>query len=398
MLNYILGCATMIYSVDISAWRLTDQPITSKDVISVLTKLPCLQNCSLSGSFKEPLFTVEFYEGLRQAKRLERLYISCDSDRLENDAIRRVPKEVGHDWTQQTRLYANMFIQFERSISLISLSLGDQGAFHSTMQLLHLPKGLKRLEIHAQSGYGYRKDLSLLFQQLAIQADSLESIDIGHLDDKIESIIDLSPFSALRSLTMSRWSFRYDELTFSADLAKGLLAPQLSEFFWQFNIDDQTQPNMEAINESCVSWIHQFGLLAARQHAKLKRIKILFYPETSHPDHSYSWDLLDPVRDDLALRGIDFDFTRPYASKQEYLNSMQNLRECYAEDERERAQEEEAVNALKALVPADVFIDYDQWLGRSPGNGSPVEEEPNFFAGDFHLTEGRDIRGYFPAI
>lgn len=220
-----------------------------------------------------------------------------------------------------------------------------------TAQLLRLPKHLKRLECSAQAGYGYGSELRLLFQaleihraSLEIHRDSLEYVDLSYMDDPIGQI-NLTPFTALKTLKMSWWSLRPETEEFSELLAKGLLGPALGELTLEFNIYEQSQPGVDALSKTCIAWIHDFGRFAARQGTKLERILIKFRPEECGMDDSfYPWDLLDAVKDDLATHGIELIFRHPYGSKEEFLKYVQGLRDEIAQWERE-IEEERATNA-----------------------------------------------------
>lgn len=291
-----------------------------------------------------------------------------------------------------------MTFQIERSGSVTELYFqAGKDKLKGVTQILRWPKSLKRLTFKAQAGHGYQTDLRFLFETLSIQGDSLEVLNIGYMDDKIESHLDLSHFTALRTLTMSRWSFPYKDLEFSQSLAKGLLAPELVEFCWNFNVIEQTQPDLSDLTAEAVTWIHKFGLFAAQQGAKLKRIEIKFQPEIHGISKVYTWELLDPVKDDLALHGIELNFDRPFATKQAFLDYMQDMRDDEASWERNDEEEAEAERARQARMPKDILISYQEWIRRSPENAAtPEEEEPDFFSREFHLVEGKDIREYFP--
>lgn len=190
--------------------------------------------------------------------------------------------------------------------------------FNVTAQLLRLPKHLKRVTFSAQAGYGYHTQLGLIFKAMEIQADSLEAVNLSYMDDKIGSTIDLSRFEALKTLKMSWWSLTQDpdSLAFDEALAKGLLGPALEDLTLEFNVNEQSQPGVNSLSEAGITWIHEFGRLAAREQTKLKRICIDFHPEEcGMSDSYYPWDPLELVKDDLATRGIELHFKHPYGDR-----------------------------------------------------------------------------------
>lgn len=261
---------------------------------------------------------------------------------------------------------------------------------------------MKHVKIDAQAGYGFKTNLDQLFNAFALHGSSLETIDIGYLDDKIEQRINLRHFIALRKLTMSRWSFRDEQLEFCRSFARGILAPELREFIWEFNIHEQSQPGPMDLDERCISWIHKFGQFAAERHMKLKRILIRFRPEVYGDWGSYPWDSLWPVKEDLASCGIELHFDSPVANKEAYETVAQGLRDDAARWEREFREEtakqeqqlrDEAIRDTRDI--ADRILDYATWLERNPEKAVAVEEEPDFSDDRFYLIEGKDIRQYF---
>lgn len=230
----------------------------------------------------------------------------------------------------------------------------------------------------------------MFFEKLAIHGDTLDAIDIGFLDDKIGPSIDLSPFTALKTLTLSWWSLGPEPLIFAESLAEGLLAPGLVELIWQLNAHEQTQASVDALGETAIAWIHEFGRFAARQNTKLKLMRIEFVPELWGYSDYYPWDFLQPVKADLAGRGIELAFDHPFGSKQKYFDYMQGMRNSTA-DYDERVAEEETAETRQA---GGVLIDYEDWLERSY---EPLPGEADFASGEFHLIEGKDIRDYFLA-
>lgn len=264
-------------------------------------------------------------------------------------------------------------------------------------QLFRWPKHLRRLHIDTGPGYGFETDLCLLFNALQVQGHSLEAIDISVLTDRMGPTIDLSRFTALKTLKMSWWSLDTKELTSVEAFAKGLLAPELVQLTWQFNVNDQSQPRASALSEAATNWIREFGRSVARNNTKLQYIRIKFFPEISEDDTDSGWDSLETIKDELASSGIELDFNRPFGSKEGFQKVIQDMRDSSAEYDRRVAQEKAEEEAAKALQPKGILIDYKEWLARNPELAEPLPEEPIFASGEFHLIEGKDIRDYFQA-
>ncbi|CEJ86167.1 hypothetical protein VHEMI04028 [[Torrubiella] hemipterigena] len=271
-------------------------------------KLPNLQQYYLRGCLGSYIHSIDCFEVLTRATRLETLNISADMY-----------------YTGQRPALPDLL---ERAASFTTLHIYDcYDGLEAAAQLIRWPQALRHVKIEAQAGYGYKTTLNQLFNALAIHHSSLETIDIGYMDDKIGPGIDLSHFIALRKLTMSRWSFRDAQLESCPSLARGILAPELKEFVWEFNVNEQSQPWPMALNESCIAWIHKFGQFAAEQHAKLNRIVIRFEPEWYGDWGSYPWEALGPVKRDLASCGIELHFESSVASKEAYEKVAQGLRD-----------------------------------------------------------------------
>ena len=161
---------------------------------------------------------------------------------------------------------------------------------------------------------------------------------------------------------MSWWSLRPEAEEFSEPLAKGILGPALEELALEFNVHEQSQPDVGALSETCIAWIHDLGRFAARQGAKLERILIKFRPEECGMDDSfYPWDLLDAVKDDLATRGIELVFRHPYGSKEEFLKYVQGLQDELAQWEREIEEERTANAKAERDEAASDLADGESW-------------------------------------
>ncbi|KAI1461772.1 hypothetical protein F4805DRAFT_413318 [Annulohypoxylon moriforme] len=250
------------------------------------------------------------------------------------------------------------------SFSDLELSDYEENA-KATAALIRWPRILRRF--HFESFYNNRHymDLIMFGSWLSIHKEVLEDIHIGYLAAGSKGkIIDLSQFTALKALSLSRYSFS-DELQYCATDAKLLLAPNLESFTWSFSIYDQHCESWDAIGEKEELWLQQFAKIAASQSTPLKRIHIIFDPDYwgySIQD-GYPWDRLDRVKESCRQLNIELTYTKPAITKEEWLKHVEEERR--ASEARARGPEE--------MCPLDFW--------ESEGS-----------------REGQDIRDYFSPV
>ncbi|KAI1205278.1 uncharacterized protein F4807DRAFT_443435 [Annulohypoxylon truncatum] len=259
------------------------------------------------------------------------------------------------------------------SFSDLELSDYEENA-KATRALIRWPRKLRRF--HFESFYNNRHymDLTMFGNWLSIHKEALEEIYIGYLSGGSKGkIIDLSRFTALKSLTLSRYSFS-DDLKSCATDASLMLAPNLETFTWSFSIYDQHCESWDAIGEKEELWLQQLAKIAASRPTPLKRIHITFDPDYwgYRIEDGYPWDRLDRVKESCRQLNIELTYTKPALTKKEWL---------------EHVAEEERISEAQA----------QRERGEGEGVGEGVEEgseseEPK------KNKEGRDIREYFAQI
>jgi hypothetical protein len=174
-------------------------------------------------------------------------------------------------------------------------------------------------------------DLSF-FQCLHDHRDSLKSIEIEALGGDMGTISFLD-FTNLETLNLSRWAFNI-----SPEVARStLLAPKLHTFIWHFTIRGWQNDSWRDFGQEQKNWIVKFAELATEEKSALRKIKIVFNPET--PGEWFGpgtreelrdwvckwdcpWDLMDEARDAIRLRGISLSYNRLW-TRQECLQRME---------------------------------------------------------------------------
>ncbi|KAI1447829.1 hypothetical protein F5Y02DRAFT_355425 [Annulohypoxylon stygium] len=252
------------------------------------------------------------------------------------------------------------------SFSDLELSDYEEDA-KATRDLIRWPRKLTRF--HFESFYNNRHymDLTMFGIWLSVHKEVLGEISIGYLSSGSKGkIIDLSQFTALKALTLSRYSFS-DDLKSCADDARLVLAPNLEKFTWSFSIYDQHCESWDAIGEVEELWLQQFAAIAASTCTSLKHIHIIFDPDYwgYRIEDGYPWDRLDKVKDSCRQLNIELTYTKPALTKKEWLHHVAEEQRTSEVRTQERIEGVEEESQLK-----------------SPGRKS----------------EGRDIRKYFAAI
>ncbi|KAI2464468.1 hypothetical protein F4781DRAFT_70353 [Annulohypoxylon bovei var. microspora] len=244
----------------------------------------------------------------------------------------------------------------------------------ATADLIKWPKNLRHFYFESFYNNRHHMDLAMFGSWLSSHKDTLEEIYIGYLSAFSKgTLIDVSEFSALNSLTLSRYSFSDDLESCAAD-ASLLLAPGLETFTWSFSIYDQHCESWDAIGENEERWLRQFAEAAASKSIPLKRIHIIFDPDYwgYQVEDGYPWDRLDRVKVYSRQLNIELSYTKPALTKEEWLNHI---------TEEKKMVEENTHHSGPPYSPSSI---HDSEREGPQSRNSEL------------TTEGRDIRGFFP--
>lgn len=167
-------------------------------------------------------------------------------------------------------------------------------------------------------------DLAMFGAALFQHRNTLTVLDLGFLRRRNtdSQMIDLSQFSALKELTLSRWSFNNTNLVFSHETGHELLAPQLRQFTWSFGIGFMESERLSDMGPNEEAWLRDFGTYAAnRQGGSLRTMYVRYLPIRvlgEQGSAEYPWDRLRRVADDLAARGIELLYSDPKWSREDW--------------------------------------------------------------------------------
>ncbi|KAI1095072.1 hypothetical protein F5B19DRAFT_443250 [Rostrohypoxylon terebratum] len=252
------------------------------------------------------------------------------------------------------------------SFSDLELSDYEENA-EATRALIRWPRKLTRFHFESSYNNHHYMDLTMFGLWLSVHKEVLQEISIGYLSSGSKGkMIDLSQFTALKSLTLSRYLFS-DDLKYYIEDAALVLAPNLETFTWSFSVYDQHCESWDAIGEAEESWLQQFARIAASTRPSLKRIHIIFDPDYwgYRIEDGYPWDRLDRVKDSCRQLNIELTYTKPALTKKEWLDHVTEIQ-----------------------MTSELRIG-EQRGGNEEGI-QPNEPEKTL--------EGRDIRDYFAAI
>lgn len=161
-------------------------------------------------------------------------------------------------------------------------------------------------------------DLPMVKEMLVQHKDSLVELEIEHLPDESKGKpFDFSEFSALETLSLSRWHFASskEKLPDSKQVFEGCLSPpRLKKFKWSFNMMGSVWPQWDDFGEEEESWVRKLAQTAIARGSLLRDIQIAFRPEVSEDqvmDPEYPWDRMDALNEEFQSRGIAITYTEP---------------------------------------------------------------------------------------
>ncbi|XWX00004.1 hypothetical protein V2A60_008020 [Cordyceps javanica] len=220
-----------------------------------------------------------------------------------------------------------------RTASFTHLTLKDYSEdWAATEQFLSWPATLRSFEFGNFRNNRNDMDLAMFGGALFQHRDTLTVLDLGFLRRRNtdSQMIDLSQFSALRELTLSRWSFNNTNLAFSGETGRKLLAPRLRRFTWSFGIGFMESERLSDMGPNEEAWLRDFGTYAATRHtddggggggSSLRTVYVRYLPIRvlgEQGSAEYPWDRLRRVADDLAMRGIELLYSDPKWSREDW--------------------------------------------------------------------------------
>lgn len=167
-------------------------------------------------------------------------------------------------------------------------------------------------------------DLAMFGSALLQHRDTLAVLGLDFLRRRNtdSQMIDLSQFTALRELTLSRWSFNNTNLTFSYETGRKLLAPKLRTFTWSFGIGFMESERLSDVGPNEEAWLRDFGTYAADRHdGSLRTMYVRYLPIRvlgEQGSAEYPWDRLRRVAVELATREIELLYSDPKWSRDEW--------------------------------------------------------------------------------
>ncbi|CEJ87300.1 hypothetical protein VHEMI04370 [[Torrubiella] hemipterigena] len=141
--------------------------------------------------------------------------------------------------------------------------------------------------------------------------ETLKMVDISSSIDPEAHMINVSDFPALRGLCLSRWSFNRAGLAFSPAVGHKLVAPQLTDFGWQFGHAARQEDDLKDLQEDEIAWIRGLADFASDHQAKLNRVLVRFRPELWGLEILTPWALLRETSAYLEKRGIELVYDEP---------------------------------------------------------------------------------------
>lgn len=206
----------------------------------------------------------------------------------------------------------------------------DLASFSDTAEalsmLLSWPEALSIFKI---TGRVYDKhnpiDLPMVKEILIQHKESLVELEIEHLPDETKGkLFDFSEFSALTTLSLSRWHFanRKAKLPDSNEIFEGCLSPpQLKKFTWSFRLMGSEWPGWDDFGEEEELWVRKLAQTAIARGSLLRQIQIIFRPEYPrdfgmYPE--YPWDRMDALNDEFRPKGIAITYTEPTRDRESW--------------------------------------------------------------------------------
>lgn len=165
-------------------------------------------------------------------------------------------------------------------------------------------------------------NLKLFGAMLYRHRNTLKVLEIGILCRRgSKPFFDLSDFTALEHLIMSRWYKGSPPIKLTEQVAQYFFAPNLGKFTWDFSIFDQHSGICEAFGQLEEEWLRSMANTAIARNTSLKEIYIdykLTLGAQSLLDE-YPWDRMDRLVDEFEPKGIKIRYFEPTISRSDWL-------------------------------------------------------------------------------
>ena len=151
---------------------------------------------------------------------------------------------------------------------------------------------------------------------------TLHRLSIGSLSPAgTGKLADLSEFTALEELRLSRWQL-YTDLNESFENPALLLAPNLKHFIWEIEKPPSSEIRWSKFGAGECKWLTSLAEAAVKKRAALQGIEIRFMPQPPIPEDG-AMDPASMVQElDRRFRsqGIAFTYDKPRMSKEDMDN------------------------------------------------------------------------------
>jgi hypothetical protein len=217
----------------------------------------------------------------------------------------------------------------DHTSNIMELTIHDFGDTPEALQkLLKLPRALEHFTFGAMYSNPdpSRWRLETFQWLLADHQNTLKSIEISSSGGGY-SPINFMEYPKLERLKLSHWVYRETAETAAASI----LAPKLHTFIWDFTVYDQHSEHWTDFDQPQKKWLLKFAeLAAARKNSALKRIKIIFLPDTWEYITSREalaacvtpWDMMDEVKAKIKPLGIELEYNECW-TRYECLKSIE---------------------------------------------------------------------------
>ncbi|RDW68997.1 uncharacterized protein DSM5745_08757 [Aspergillus mulundensis] len=163
--------------------------------------------------------------------------------------------------------------------------------------------------------------LPMILKGLSVHRETLKEIDIRSLRIRKRGSLDLSKFSALRTLTLPQAAIRCSDGLAAFDDIRVLLPSNLLTFRLDYAIDDRHDESAKDFGENEEQVIRTLALAAVTAKAALRTIEIEFIPSLSKckVEDGYPWDRMNRIKEEMEPHGIRVVCPKPPLPKEEWL-------------------------------------------------------------------------------
>lgn len=150
-------------------------------------------------------------------------------------------------------------------------------------------------------------------------SNTLRTLSVGSLSPAgTGRLADLTDFTALETLRLSRWQLHAD-LNESFENPAQLLAPNLKHFIWEIEKPPSSDIGWSQFGTGECKWLTSLAEAAVKKRSALQEIEIRFMPQPPTPEDRATdpASMVQELDGRFRSQGIAFTYDKPRMSKED---------------------------------------------------------------------------------